>query len=62
MADSDDDYDSRRKGREKFRRERNDYERREDRRGRDPREVWERDRSTTFKFWFMMYHVKLFNK
>lgn len=60
MADSDDDYDNRRKGREKFRRERNDYERREDRRGRDPREVWDRDRSTTFKFWFMMYHVKLF--
>ena len=36
MADSDDDYD-RRKGRDKFRRERNDYERREERR----RDSWE---------------------
>ncbi|XP_052687226.1 serrate RNA effector molecule homolog isoform X2 [Crassostrea angulata] len=42
MADSDDEYD-RRKGREKFRRERNDYERREERRGRDPRESWDRE-------------------
>ena len=36
MADSDDDYD-RRKGRDKFRRERNDYDRREERR----RDSWE---------------------
>lgn len=43
MADSDDEYD-RRKGREKFRRERNDYERREERRGRDPRDPWDRER------------------
>lgn len=43
MADSDDEYD-RRKGREKFRRERNDYERREERRGRDPRDAWDRER------------------
>ena len=41
MADSDDDYE-RRKGRDKFRRERNDYERRDDRRreGWDERWVW----------------------
>lgn len=38
MADSDDEYD-RRKGRDKFRRERNDYERRDDR-----RRAWEHDR------------------
>ncbi|KAL8574949.1 hypothetical protein ACOMHN_052114 [Nucella lapillus] len=36
MADSDDDYD-RRKGRDKFRRERNDYDRRDERR----RDTWE---------------------
>ncbi|XP_056018569.1 serrate RNA effector molecule homolog isoform X2 [Ostrea edulis] len=47
MADSDDEYD-RRKGREKFRRERNDYERREERRSRDPRDVWDRE-STKFR-------------
>ncbi|KAK3089966.1 hypothetical protein FSP39_008080 [Pinctada imbricata] len=46
MADSDDEYD-RRNRRDKFRRERNDYEgRREERRGRDPRDNWERDRSS----------------
>ena len=38
MGDSDDEYD-RRRGRDKFRRERNDYERRDDR--RPGREGWE---------------------
>ncbi|XP_060066820.1 serrate RNA effector molecule homolog [Ylistrum balloti] len=44
MGDSDEEYD-RRKGRDKFRRERNDYERRGDDRRREPREIWELDRS-----------------
>ncbi|XP_029634756.1 serrate RNA effector molecule homolog [Octopus sinensis] len=40
MADSDDEYD-RRRGRDKFRRERNDYDRREERR----RDSWDHDRA-----------------
>ncbi|GAB1598058.1 serrate RNA effector molecule homolog isoform X3 [Argonauta hians] len=40
MADSDDEYD-RRRGRDKFRRERNDYDRREERR----RDSWDSDRA-----------------
>lgn len=39
MADSDDEYD-RRRGRDKFRRERNDYDRRDERR----RDSWDHDR------------------
>lgn len=48
MAESDEEYD-RRRGRDKFRRERNDYDRREERRG--GREPWEErySRTTTNK-------------
>lgn len=44
MADSDDEYE-RRKARDKFRRERNDYDHRRDERRRD----WDHDRLDAFK-------------